>query len=61
MFQMSAFVSEPTSAPPSQNVPEEEDPEEEEQEEDENLPDLTGFALEDMKQCVNLFIYKKKF
>ncbi|KAI4877910.1 hypothetical protein NFI96_017407 [Prochilodus magdalenae] len=56
--QQTDLSSEPTSAQPSQSVPEEEDPEEEEQEEDENLPDLTGFALEDMKQRYECVITK---
>uniref|UniRef100_A0A8B9KJZ5 Pre-mRNA cleavage complex 2 protein Pcf11 n=1 Tax=Astyanax mexicanus TaxID=7994 RepID=A0A8B9KJZ5_ASTMX len=50
--------SEPTSAPQSQSVPEEEEPEEEEQEEDDNLPDMTGFGLEDMKQRYECVITK---
>lgn len=33
---------------------EEEEEEEEEQEEDENVPDLTGFVLDDMKQYAHL-------
>ncbi|XP_017575362.2 pre-mRNA cleavage complex 2 protein Pcf11 [Pygocentrus nattereri] len=52
--------SESTTAPQSQSVPEEEEPEEEEQEEDDNLPDLTSFALDDMKQrheCVIIKLY----
>lgn len=50
--------SEPTSAPQSQSVPEEEEPEEEEQEEDDNLPDMTGFGLDDMKQRYECVITK---
>ncbi|KAF7697080.1 pre-mRNA cleavage complex 2 protein Pcf11 [Silurus meridionalis] len=42
--------SESTSATQSQSLPEEEEPEEEEQDEDDDLPDLTGFVVDDMKQ-----------
>ncbi|XP_059398094.1 pre-mRNA cleavage complex 2 protein Pcf11-like isoform X1 [Carassius carassius] len=45
-----------TSAGQTLSVPEEE--EEEEQEEDENVPDLTGFVLEDMKQRHDSIITK---
>ncbi|XP_076835724.1 pre-mRNA cleavage complex 2 protein Pcf11 [Brachyhypopomus gauderio] len=48
--QADTSSSESTSVPQIQSVPEEEEPEEEEQDDDENLPDLTGFVLDDMKQ-----------
>ncbi|XP_072517782.1 pre-mRNA cleavage complex 2 protein Pcf11 isoform X2 [Salminus brasiliensis] len=50
--------NETTSAPPSQSVPEEEDQEEEDQDEDDNLPDMTGFGLDDMKQRYECVITK---
>ncbi|XP_066502803.1 pre-mRNA cleavage complex 2 protein Pcf11 [Hoplias malabaricus] len=57
--------SDTTSAPQSQSIQEEEEePEEEEQdeedeeEEDENLPDLTSFTLDDMKQRYECVITK---
>ncbi|XP_026860226.2 pre-mRNA cleavage complex 2 protein Pcf11 [Electrophorus electricus] len=50
--------SESPSLPQSQSVPEEEEPEDEEQDDDENLPDLTGFVLDDMKQRYESVITK---
>ncbi|KAJ7996237.1 hypothetical protein DPEC_G00235020 [Dallia pectoralis] len=44
------------AAPPAPHVIEEE--EEEEQEEDENLPDLTGFVIDDMKQRYDSVVTK---
>lgn len=36
---------------PPQSQPAVEEEEEEEQDDDQNVPDLTAFAIEDMKQC----------
>lgn len=46
------IILDSTSASQTLSVPEEE--EEEEQEEDDDVPDLTGFVLDDMKQYAHL-------
>ncbi|KAK7143529.1 hypothetical protein R3I93_014633 [Phoxinus phoxinus] len=51
-------TTDPALASQTLSVPEEEEEEEEEQEEDENVPDLTGFVLDDMKQRHDSIITK---